>query len=66
MSTPAEEGFTPDRTELHPVICHALIPTEGGPDVECGWGGIEVVAIYDDTREALWWCPAGHENGWRI
>lgn len=63
--TALQSGVVPDRILSEPVICAHLETTPDG-DVPCGWEGIADIAVFLDTSEALWWCPAGHENGWSL
>lgn len=38
------------------------VDDETGP---CTFEGLADLAVFDQTREALWWCPLGHENSER-
>lgn len=31
-------------------------------DTPCGWSGAATVTVWADSREAIWYCPHGHEN----
>ena len=53
----------PDELVQRTVRCAHLTPDEDSiHDLPCGWEGIADLAVFDDTREVLWWCPEGHEN----
>lgn len=60
---PAPTTFHPDRTALAQVACEGSDPDDDRLDgVPCEWEGVAELCIYDDTEEAIWWCPWGHEN----
>lgn len=53
---------TPDRVVTREVECLATITDEDGNEATCPFAGVADVAVFDDTEEALWVCPDGHEN----
>lgn len=57
------ESAMPDRMVYADVRCRHLIPNPDSVNEElCGWAGQAAVAVWIDTREALWVCPSEHEN----
>jgi len=58
---------TPSRVVRREVECAG---TAGDQDdwtdsSRCQFAGMVDVAVFDDTEEALWYCPDGHENSIR-
>lgn len=58
-------GDIPDRILREVVSCTHEEEDDDGNTQRCDFEGVEDVAIFLDTSETLWWCPAGHENGWK-
>ncbi len=61
------EASAPDREYLASVECAATIGDEDDWEHEapCPFAGTATVLVYDDTEEAFWYCPDGHENSIR-
>lgn len=58
------DGQVPDRILTETVECGHVEDDADGRPVQCVFAGVADVAVFMDTGEHLWWCPAGHENGW--
>lgn len=57
------EAAMPDRMVLADLRCRHETPVAYSvTDEPCGWSGQVAVAVWLDTREALWTCPNDHEN----
>ncbi len=52
---------TPDRFVNHQGICDGMAEFDGF-QYPCPFNGVVSVALFDDTEEAIWHCPTGHEN----
>lgn len=53
---------TPSRVVNRIAECAATITDDYDHEAQCPFAGPVDVAVFDDTREALWFCDRGHEN----
>lgn len=58
------EDDQPDRVVLRKVRCDEYVDDWDDFDYlnHCDWSGMWEVSFWDDTQEAGWTCPNGHEN----
>ena len=61
----ADHGELPDRVVNRTIECSATITDDFDHEAVCPFAGPADVAVFEDTREALWVCPFGHENSIR-